>query len=100
MGCYINPKDQSKESWLAKNAIIVVRDVVETFDYNDSQGLVPVVLINNGAFTAAGVAYDADERDVFLAPDLRERMYFLVEIDKVRTVSPYHIYTGEQRGKE
>ena len=73
MGAYVNPKEGSKEEFLSSNAREVTKEVVEFFDFEMQEDLMPVVLIDNGYFTAAGIAFSADERDAFLKEDGRPK---------------------------
>lgn len=95
MGCYINPKDLPKEKWLLNKGILTTKDDVLSHDYNDPcVGFVPVVLIDNGAFQAASVLFNEAERDRFLLDRTdRPRTFWFVDIEDVRTVSPYDLYT-------
>ena len=54
MGCYVNPTDIPKEQWLSNYEAF--RD--RTWSLVPS-GYLPVCMIDNGVFTAAGVAYGA-----------------------------------------
>ena len=79
---YINPRDgSSKEKWLKDNA---KGCSLHTF-LNAPAGSVGVCLVDNGFFTAAGVAYNADEAKAFVT-DLRDRRpkhFFIVERGKL-----------------
>lgn len=79
MGYYINPKDMSKEEWLAENGVPVsARDLQVTgFEYLKPAEL-PVCLVDNGWMTAAGIAYCDEEMQEFLRPDGRPKQWFLV----------------------
>lgn len=82
MGYYINPSDGTeKESWLRKNATKVDRETVANFSFTDDN--LPVVLVDNGMFTAAGIAYSPMERDALLTPDHRLRQYFIASKEKL-----------------
>lgn len=86
MGYYINPKDMSKEEWLAVHGVEV--PAFRPFDERPSNAL-PVCLVNNVGlgFTAAGVAYDAREQDHFADPkDWRPRRYFYADIRDLKDV--------------
>jgi hypothetical protein len=92
MGAYLNPPDTSKEEWLAKNAKSVSRDELAKFlgeGWKDlPAGQLPVALVDNGAFSAAGIAYKEPELQVHLDPsDGRPMRYFLVEREKLYAVS-------------
>lgn len=79
MGYYLNPKDMSKESWLALNG-----EVVRAPTWPVKEGFLPVCLVNNGPFTAAGVAFSESEFNAFARPsDLRPKIWYLVQTEKL-----------------
>lgn len=80
MGYYINPEDCSKEEWLIVNAQRLANP--QGFDFSGNK--LPVVLVNNGPFTAAGIAYDKRELDAFLYPDHRKKIWYEVEKEKLK----------------
>ena len=79
MGYYINPPDMTKEDFLKEHGILVKEsDVMEADLVNDF----PVVLIDNGLFTAAGILYDDAERQYWYEScknDVRFHLFYLVE---------------------
>ena len=82
MGCYINPKGMDKEVWLMDNAVPTrgPQPITETH--------VPVCLVDNGMFTAVGVAFNEREVEAFNSPgDNRPKQWFLVERAAARNVS-------------
>jgi hypothetical protein len=85
MGYYINPSDgSSKESWLEKHGEPLSLLEVKEFDFN--KGSLPVCLVDNGDFTAAGIAYDSGEKDYFLdsSHDSRPKAWFSVKKDLLK----------------
>lgn len=80
MGIYINPSDRTKEAWLIKYGTPVSPAIFRAFEFDANPDTLPVCLVNNGAFTAAAVGYDVEERDAFTPTpfDMRLRTYFLV----------------------
>ncbi len=69
MGYYINPKNgDTKEKWLSKNCWLVPKACLS---YNEirSMKLIPLVWVNNGAFTAVAIAYCKREYLEFLNPN-------------------------------
>src|SRR5688572_24932835 len=91
MGIYINPPDMSKEEWLSKHGIKVpTAHLTEaTFgSWKDPQDrpCLPVCLVDNGIFTAAGIAFSPNDLDAFLHPDGRPRKWYLAAIDDLVTV--------------
>lgn len=92
MGCYVDPEDMSKEQWLAANATEIAPGTEDQFTLRPGEVL--VCLVDNGPFTAAGVAYSPQERRVFANPDDgRPKRWFVASIEDVRKVSPYDSYT-------
>ena len=75
MGYYINPKSGTKEQWLAEYGKLIPMYDAEHHKAGDS---VVVCLVDNGMFTAAGIAYDDRERDAFAIPDGRSKQWYLV----------------------
>ena len=100
MGCYINMDD--KELWLFENS-----DAMFTGRYGEGlksfppygifkKGSLPVVLVDNGRFKAAGVAYNEREYEAFTQPDdPRPREVFSVPVDKLMAVSDLREYLGD-----
>lgn len=86
MGTYINPKTGSKEDFLREHGLRVyswtsVEQLWETCSWDHR----PVVLVDNGAFTAAGVAYCLKELRAFLNPrDPRTKTVYYCPIIKLR----------------
>jgi hypothetical protein len=84
MGCYINPKTETKESFLLREG----QQLSQAPRWKDvPSGFLPVVLVQNTGFTAAGVAFNEKELAVFAKPTERPEMWFLVEIQKLWDVS-------------
>lgn len=74
MGYYINPQEGTKEAWLKSNA----REVEEG-ELKITPEELPVVLVDNRAFTAAGICYDSQELKEFTNPrDQRPKRWFMV----------------------
>ncbi len=83
MGCYVNPTDgRTKEQWLRDHGKEITREaMLRDYDAFLAEGKMPVVLVNNGIFTAAAVAYDKREATDFANPnDSRPRNYYVVPI--------------------
>ncbi len=84
MGYYVNPERQSKMSWLNDNG----RMMGESVKSPPPPGYHYVCVVNNGAFLAAGIAYDERERQAFAIPDDREKLWFLVPDNKLIEIEP------------
>ena len=81
MGVYINPPSETKEAFLTREGLPITTSAVRQWDFSKRDCL-PVALVNNGPFTAAGVAYDHREAEEFTRPsDPRPRAYFAVPIE-------------------
>lgn len=95
MGAYINLSDQSKEDWLKENATAVSNRPPQSFDEKPDH--LPVCLIDNGMFTAAGIAFDERELQAFAYPDGRPKTWYWVEKEKLMNpdVSNLHYYLKE-----
>ena len=64
MRYYVNPRNESNESFLMREGIEVPSHW--KINWNSvPKGFLPVVLIDNGTFIAAGVAYSEAEFKVF-----------------------------------
>lgn len=84
MGLYINPPDMSKEDWLARHG---TRISVPLGAWDFSSGRLVVCLVDNGAFTAAGIADSQDELEVFRwGGDPRPKQWYSVPSEKL---APY-----------
>ena len=99
MGFYVNPTNgQSKEEWLGTNG----RSVCTSYPFaalrvsengpkysEKKPGEVWVILVFNGGFSAAAIAYDPREFEAFARKsDVRPKVWFLVPRDKVLEVEP------------
>jgi hypothetical protein len=83
MGYYVNPRTESKEQFLAREG----RSISPKWGEQKPDETI-VVLIDNGFFTAAGIAYDEKEFQAFTSPtDNRPKTFYAVNTDKLRTVS-------------
>jgi hypothetical protein len=82
MGVYINPPKESKEAFLMREGRPLTQKDVRAWVFETPTKEFPVALVDNGPFTAAGVAFDAKEIAAWLAPDdLRPRAYWAVAIE-------------------
>lgn len=87
MGIYINPKTCSKEAWLIQNAE-PIRPGIGNYKYEDCPvDCLPVVLMLNNYFTAAGVAYNRSEFEALTRPDGRVKMLYIVKREKLNEVT-------------
>ncbi len=86
MGAYINPASETKGSWLSREGKEI--PLQEIKKHEDFSNILPVILVDNGMFTAAAIGYSKGELDYFLrAKNERPKRYFLVEIKKLHQVS-------------
>lgn len=74
MGFYINPTDMTKEQWFKKHAMAMFPYPVET-NYRPDSDSVACVLVDNGMFTALGIAYSEREREDFSMMDGRAKVW-------------------------
>lgn len=91
MGAYVN-HPMGKEIWLITNGEEVSLARLLEFEENweeESQHHFPVILVDNGPFTAAGIAYSKDELNAFTDPrDIRPKRFFIAPIHRLHEVSP------------
>lgn len=86
MGCYV--ETQNKEKWLMDNHNGWYAMQMPKWERLNIDGYRPVVLVDNGPFRAAGIAYDEQEYERFTDPrDERPKQVFLVSIEKLKEVS-------------
>lgn len=88
MGFYINPPDVTKEEFLTEHGKHITKDQAAKHDCS-SDSLVVVLLDNNGAFSAAGIAYEPGELEYFVSDrpnDKRHKKWYLV---KKEVLKPY-----------
>ena len=94
MGCYVNPPSEGKVAFLAREGLEV--PVPPVWDKVPA-GSLPVVLVDNGPFTAAGVAFCESELRAFTDPsDRRPKRYFIVPIEKLLPVSDLADYQEKE----
>lgn len=83
MSDYINPKNESKEDFLEREAIEICRDDFLDFSFTDL-GKTILCLVDNGMFSACAVAYCHEDAVYFAATrDKREKKYYLIDRSKL-----------------
>lgn len=87
MGAYINSRNMTKEDWLVINGVPTTLNSLKYWD-DLLQGTLPVCLVDNGHFTAAGIAYCKEELECFKRNDGRLKKWYIVETHKLHEVSP------------
>jgi hypothetical protein len=88
MGFYINPPDMTKRYWLDKNGRVESPSVIKNADWETfTKDELPVCLVDNGMFDAAGIAYSQREMEAFMLPDNRTKVWFMVSREKLK---PYY----------
>ncbi|MDP3697058.1 MAG: hypothetical protein Q8R55_03425 [Candidatus Taylorbacteria bacterium] len=99
MGFYVNPRNESKESFLQREGICAPSDRKISWE-SVPAGFLPVSLVNNGSFTAAAIAYSEDELDEFTSSDdPRPRKLYLVKIEKLLEVSDLGLHPDYAKRK-
>lgn len=84
MGFYINPPDNNKEQWLKANGQQVDPEIIEDFwSSKKVRTHLPVCWVDNGPFTAAGIAFSPDETKAFMHPCGRPKRWYLVPREKL-----------------
>ena len=84
MGAYVNPSNETKEQFLLREG----RSTGNLSWAAVPPDHLPVILMDNGMFTAAGIAYCESELREFTSPtDRRPRRIYYVPTAKLLTVS-------------
>lgn len=87
MGIYINPKNETKEAWLKREAISISEDDAK-LHVEGADDLQLVCLVKNPMFSAALVVIGENDREcVFDPKETRPQLFFLVEESKLEGVS-------------
>lgn len=81
---YLNPSSMTKEEFLAKHGQKIAESALKTLstisNFEDRSTNCVVVLVDNGAFSAAGILDGSRDLQDFTDPtDMRPRKFFLVE---------------------
>lgn len=84
MGYYIDPTDCTKEQWLLKHGTPVAGP--PDWQAVHAAGALPVCLVDNRMFTAAGVAFSPNEQAAFARPDGRDKRWFTVPVSDLHAV--------------
>lgn len=97
MGYYLNPTDgRTKEEFLEREGKNVYpfmfasrQDIWEQTPKDHAL----IVLVDNGPFTAAGVAFSPDEFEAFTeATDARPKRIYMVELSKLKGHVPEQVF--------
>lgn len=94
MGYYIEPPNCTKEQWLREHAIYLVPpgpDAWSTLQkFQDTHpGMLPVCLVQNPYFTAAGICFSQRELEAFMVPaDSRRKTWYAASIERLKEVCP------------
>lgn len=80
MGLYVNPTNTTKEKWLLANARRVTAEDITGAGFAGviREGRIPIVWMDNGPFSAVGVAFDQSEAEYFARHDGRPKLFYTV----------------------
>lgn len=85
MGAYVNPQGATKEAWLEQHGE-KLQSPPDTFD--EHEGFRAVCLVDNYAFSAAGIIFNERELKDFTDPhDKRPKAWYRVKHEKLYEVS-------------
>ncbi|MDD3263378.1 MAG: hypothetical protein PHT94_00615 [Candidatus Nanoarchaeia archaeon] len=85
MGYYVNPNNIIKEEWLSLNAEKVSKEIAVEEVRKDKKAV--LVLIDNGLFTACGLAFNEREFNDFTdEEDRRPKTFYITEHHKLKDV--------------
>ena len=85
MRYYIDPLNMSKEEFLESRGTEI--SAASALAHNFNMESLPVCLVDNGFFTAAGIGYCPEEVEAFARPDGRTKTWYLVFKDDLE---PYY----------
>lgn len=89
MGAYINPPNgDDKILWLMQHATEAHSHDPQTLMEQCPIDNLPVCLVDNGAFQAAAIGFNAEEVKEFAVPDGRMKLWYYAPIEKLHEVSP------------
>lgn len=95
MGYYIKPPAGTKEEWLRENGTLLSSADLTAPEFPVGSSVRLICLVQNPAFSAAGIIYDEREFQDFSDPtNLRPKVWFLVDRDKLTpdvTALPAHL---------
>jgi hypothetical protein len=87
MGMYINPSNETKESWLSKNAEHYGQQYRRADTSSDYKTIFPVCLVDNGPFTAAAICFRQEEFECFSQPDdYRPKNWYVCNVDNLKSI--------------
>ena len=86
MGLYINPEDQPKEAWFLTHATTTCVTPQRHIELRGGEPYIALCLIDNGAFTALGVAYSPGELEAFAELDGRPKLWGMARVSDVEAV--------------
>lgn len=87
MSYYVTPRGEQKETFLAREGVVVPRTI--TMDQVPAKSCL-VVLMDNGPFTAANVVRDARDLESNTQPsDFRRKTFYVVPTAKLLGVVPH-----------
>lgn len=94
MSSYVNPQNGlSKETWLKNNCSSGPLSAIRPWESELYKEQLPVCLVDNGPFTAAGITYSEHEFNDFNNPhDHRSKEWYIVPISRLFQVSDLHRY--------
>ena len=83
MTTYLNPMTMSKEEFLHKHGVEISPEDVANYQLTDHSELCVVCLVDNGAFTGAGVMDERDRRDFLDPSDTRPKRFYIVDTSHI-----------------
>lgn len=85
MGLYVNPTNTTKEEWRLANARRATAEDITGAGFAGviNEGRIPLVWMDNGPFSAVGVAFNQREAEDFARHDGRAKLFFTVPRDSL-----------------
>ena len=82
MGYYVNPPNETKEVFLYREGLEVPKADWDKVP-KDS---IPIILINNGMFTTAGICFSPKEYEELTVHDERPKKIFIIKKSKLKEI--------------
>ena len=103
MGAYVNPRGVDKQVWLHEHGTPFADGKGPSnndFSHWLEKGKLIVCLVDSGPFDAAAIAFSREELTVFTdLRDTRPKQWFVVDMDKLYSVSDLGTYLKPKKEK-
>lgn len=90
MGYYIETTvSKNKTKWLCEHALGEIQSNAEVAADNATNNKIPICVMDNGPFEAAGIAFNYEELQAFAYPDSRRKQWLLLPREEIIKHCPH-----------